>query len=124
MENTDFHTIRKRLGKTQKELASLLGTSVKAVSSYEQGWRGIPSHVERQLLFLLSRKIRRQSAQKNCWERKKCPPKKRRNCPAWEFDAGRLCWFITGTSCNSTTHSNWQEKLSICKQCEVMEGLS
>lgn len=124
MENKDFHSIRKRLGKTQKELAALLGTSLKAVSSYEQGWRGIPSHVERQLLFLLSRKIRRQSGQKNCWETRKCPPKKRRNCPAWEFDAGRLCWFINGTFCNSTTLSNWEEKLLVCKKCEVMKGLS
>jgi len=65
MENSDFLDIRKRLGKTQKELAALLGTSLKAVSSYEQGWRGIPTHVERQILFLLSQKMRQQQPPKN-----------------------------------------------------------
>ena len=107
MENSDFLTIRKRLGKTQKELAVLLGTSLKAVSSYEQGWRGIPTHVERQMLFLLSRKVQQQQPKKNCWETKRCPEKKRRNCPAWEFDAGQLCWFINGTICDSTTRTSY-----------------
>lgn len=124
MENTEFLNIRKRLGKTQKELAALLGTSLKAVSSYEQGWRGIPAHVERQILFLLSRKVRQQQPQKNCWEKKRCPKKKRNRCPAWEFDAGQLCWFINGTICDSTTKANWSEKIRLCKECEVMKGIS
>lgn len=124
MENTDFLDIRKRLGKTQKELAALLGTSLKAVSSYEQGWRGIPTHVERQILFLLSQKLRHQQPQKNCWEIKKCPEKKRKLCPAWEFDTGQLCWFINGTICDSTTKTTWQEKISVCKKCQVMKGFS
>jgi len=124
MENSDFLTIRKRLGKTQKELAVLLGTSLKAVSSYEQGWRGIPTHVERQMLFLLSRKVQQQQPKKNCWETKRCPEKKRRNCPAWEFDAGQLCWFINGTICDSTTRTTWEEKIAVCRQCPVMKGIS
>jgi hypothetical protein len=37
-------------------MAQLLGTSIKAIHSYEQGWRTIPVHVERQLYFLLTRK--------------------------------------------------------------------
>ena len=49
MEKKIFTQMRKHLGKTQKELAELLGVSVKSVSSYEQGWRNIPPHVERQL---------------------------------------------------------------------------
>jgi predicted transcriptional regulator len=124
MENKDFLDIRKRLGKTQKELAALLGTSLKAVSSYEQGWRGIPTHVERQLLFLLSQKTRQRIPMKNCWDTKKCPEKKRKRCPAWEFDAGQLCWFINGTICDSTTKTSWEEKITVCKGCEVMKGLS
>ncbi|SHO44549.1 helix-turn-helix domain-containing protein [Desulfopila aestuarii] len=124
MENNDFQHIRKRLGKTQKEMAVLLGTSLKAVSSYEQGWRGIPTHVERQMLFLLSQKMRQQQPRKNCWETKRCPERKKKNCPAWEFDAGHLCWFINGTFCESTTKTNWQEKISVCRQCQVMKGLS
>jgi len=121
MENTDFLQIRKRLGKTQKELAALLGTSLKAVSSYEQGWRGIPAHVERQLFFLLSQKSGKRHNMKNCWETKRCPEKKRRQCPAWEFDAGQICWFINGTICNSTTKTSWEEKIEVCKECQVMK---
>ena len=124
MDNTDFLDIRKRLGKTQKELAALLGTSLKAVSSYEQGWRGIPTHVERQILFLLSQKIRQQQPRKNCWETKRCPERKRKRCPAWEFDAGQLCWFINGTICDSTTKNTWQEKITVCRECPVMKGIS
>ena len=41
--------------KVQDEIAQLLGKSVKAVHSYEQGWRSIPPDVERQMLFLLAR---------------------------------------------------------------------
>ncbi len=124
METSDFLDIRKKLGKTQKELAALLGTSLKAISSYEQGWRGIPTHVERQLLFLLSQKIRQQQPKRNCWEAKKCPDKKRDKCPAWEFDAGHLCWFISGTICDSTTKTSWKEKITVCKECIIMKGIS
>ena len=56
MDSKEFSNIRKKLAKTQKKLASLLGISLKAVCSYEQGWRTIPSHVERQLIFLLAKK--------------------------------------------------------------------
>ena len=53
MESEEFVHARKQLRKTQKEMASLLGTSVKAVRSYEQGWRSVSTHVERQVFFLL-----------------------------------------------------------------------
>ena len=37
-------------------MAQILGSSLKAVQSFEQGWRKIPVHVERQMLFLLAMK--------------------------------------------------------------------
>ncbi|MDH4317770.1 MAG: helix-turn-helix domain-containing protein, partial [Desulfobulbaceae bacterium] len=46
MDNEIFSNARAKLGKTQKELAELLGISLKAVQSYEQGWRSVPLHVE------------------------------------------------------------------------------
>ncbi|MCD6584665.1 MAG: helix-turn-helix domain-containing protein [Desulfobacteraceae bacterium] len=52
METQEFKNFRKKLIKTQEEMDRLLGISVKAVRSYEQGWRTIPVHAERQLLFL------------------------------------------------------------------------
>ncbi|MCI5210180.1 MAG: helix-turn-helix domain-containing protein [Candidatus Electrothrix sp. ATG2] len=59
MTSNEFSYYRKKLGKTQKTLAGLLGVSVKAVQSYEQGWRSVPLHIERKLYFLLVNRRRR-----------------------------------------------------------------
>ncbi|MFC1516563.1 helix-turn-helix domain-containing protein, partial [Thermodesulfobacteriota bacterium] len=56
MDNKEFAYFRKKLNKTQKQMAQLLGTSLKAVHSYEQGWRSIPANVERQMFFLVANK--------------------------------------------------------------------
>jgi len=115
-----FIKIRKKLGKTQKELAELLGISIKTLHSYEQGWRRIPAHAERQVLFLLSRS--RERALKPCWAIKNCPPKRKRLCPAWEFQAGKLCWFINGTICECSAQRDWHKKMEICMQCDVLRS--
>jgi hypothetical protein len=60
-------------------MSQLLGLSVKAIYSYEQGWRSIPAHVERQVFFLLSRKKRRQELPKSCWVVKNAPPNDAKN---------------------------------------------
>ena len=52
LDGNEFSKIRGILGKTQKKLAQLLWVSVKAIQSFEQGWREIPPHIERQMLFL------------------------------------------------------------------------
>ncbi len=123
MDSREFAHLRKALNKTQKEIATLLGTSLKAVHSYEQGWRTIPAHVERQMLFLYIR--RRGATQKPnlCWKIKRCPAEHRNRCPAWEFRAGTLCWFISGTICEGTAQRNWREKISVCRDCEVLAPL-
>ena len=123
MDSNEFSFFRKKLGKTQKKLAELLGTSLKAVSSYEQGWRTIPAHVERQIYFLISRKYIGKKPRKKCWEIKNCPTEIKKKCPAWEFQSGTLCWFINGTICGCASKSNWQEKIEICRQCEVMSEI-
>jgi DNA-binding XRE family transcriptional regulator len=41
MENSEFKEFRAKLGKTQAQMAQLLGVSLKAVHSYEQGWRSV-----------------------------------------------------------------------------------
>ena len=56
MRSKEFSKIRHHLGSTQLQIAQLLGTSVKAIRSFEQGWRNIPVHAERQVLFLLASK--------------------------------------------------------------------
>ena len=123
MEKEEIVLARTKLAKTQKEMAQLLGVSIKAIYSYEQGWRSIPAHVERQAFFLLSRKKVRQDRPQNCWVVKKCPPKRRKECPAYEYKAGRFCWLINGTVCKGKPQKSWKEKMKICRECEVILNL-
>jgi len=122
MDDKEFLRARKILEKTQKQLAELLGASIKAVHSYEQGWRTVPAHVERQVFFLLARKGVPSSNSKACWTVKKCPRKRKMQCPAWEFQAGKLCWFINGTICCGDACKDWAEKMKCCRSCEVFKS--
>jgi DNA-binding XRE family transcriptional regulator len=123
MDQTEFSQIRRSLGKTQEQLARLLGTSLKAIQSFEQGWRNIPVHIERQVLFLLAMKRPFKGKSTPCWVIQECPAKIRRNCPAWEFHGRQLCWFIIGTICQSEVQENWHDKMKICPQCEVFQPI-
>lgn len=117
-----FIKYRKKLAKTQKELAELLGVSIKTLHSYEQGWRSIPAHAERQILFLLSRIADKSASLKPCWTVKNCPAQRKKQCPAWEFQAGKLCWFINGTICDCAAQKNWHEKMAVCRECEAFKA--
>ena len=123
MYSKEFISFRKRLNKTQGQMAQLLGISIKAVHSYEQVWRNIPAHVERQMFFLISRMRGNPAVPKPCWVIKKCPSEKKKQCPAWEFKAGDLCWFINGTICDGTVYKDWQKKMKVCRSCEVLKSV-
>jgi hypothetical protein len=124
LRNREFSDIRAFLGKTQKELAQLLGTSLKAVQSFEQGWRRIPVHVERQILFLLAHHVPLpEKSRQTCWTEKNCPKETRKQCPAWEYRLGHLCWFINGTICHGKIQASWQRKMTLCRKCEVFRSL-
>lgn len=121
MEKAEFSKIRKKLGKTQKQLAALLGMSLKTIHSYEQGWRSIPAHIERQLFFLLINQRQRHNQLAPCWEQKECDQKE--DCPAWEFQSGHLCWFLCGTLCECTSESTYREKVNVCRSCNIFQSL-
>jgi DNA-binding XRE family transcriptional regulator len=123
MKKQQFVEIRRHLKKTQNQMAQILGVSAKAVQSFEQGWRNIPVHVERQILLLLALKSRAARKGTPCWTTRCCPVEDRHNCPAWQFKAGHLCWFINGTICEGTTQGSWQEKMKICRECEVYRSI-
>ena len=123
MDKQEFKSFRNKLSKTQKQMAQLLGTSLKAVHSYEQGWRSIPPAVERQIYFLVSRLNSKRKRQKSCWDIKKCSTERRTQCPAWEFRTGDLCWFINGTICDGGVQNNWQDKMKICRTCKVLTNM-
>ena len=123
MEKSEFIFFRKKLNKTQVQMAQLLGVSLKAIHSYEQGWRTIPAHVERQALFLVSRKLMKTGKKNQCWSIKKCPKEIRKQCPAWEFQTGELCWFITGTVCEGYARKKWEDKIIVCRTCEFFMSI-
>ena len=123
MEKQEFKHLRKRLNKTQKQMAKLLGTSIKAVHSYEQGWRSIPVSVERQIYFLISRTRKDKAKTRDCWVIKKCPTDHKKKCPAWEYHAGKFCWLIAGTICASEDQKSRREKMNICRECEVLQAV-
>jgi DNA-binding XRE family transcriptional regulator len=119
MERLEFKKFRKKLEKTQEEMARLLGISVKAIRSYEQGWRSIPAHAERQILFLTAKKEEINKPTKPCWTVNKCSSDRKESCPAWEFRAGTLCWFINGTICSGKDQASWNDKIEMCKKCKA-----
>jgi DNA-binding XRE family transcriptional regulator len=119
MDRSELLRIRHYLGKTQIQMARLLGCSLKAVQSFEQGWRKIPSYIERQALFFVHKKKLPQDRYKPCWEIENCDPALKQLCPAREFHAGHLCWFINGTICQGKIQDNWQKKMKMCRQCKV-----
>jgi len=119
MDHQEFSSFRQRLEKTQKQMAELLGTSLKTVQSFEQGWRKVPVHIERQMFFLLNLKKGRAKDARPCWEIQNCSVEARQGCPAWEFHAGSLCWFINGTICLGKPQNDWGHKMKVCRKCEV-----
>lgn len=123
MDSKEFSYLRKKLNKTQGEMAQLLGTSEKAVQGYEQGWRNVPGHVERQVIFLVSRTAENRKGRKACWSINNCPSERRKKCPAWEFRTGKICWLINGTICEGQVQKNWHEKMKLCRSCEVIRPL-
>ena len=121
MNKDEFVPARKKLKKTQQQLANLLGVSVKTIHSYEQGRRAIPAHIERQMFFLLSNQRSRKQNLIPCWEKKQCTDKEK--CPAWEFQSGHLCWFLCGTKSEETTGASRQDKLQNCRSCRIFTSL-
>jgi DNA-binding XRE family transcriptional regulator len=119
MENKEFRILRQKLQRTQKQMSELLGTSLKAIQSFEQGWRKVPLHIERQMLFLMSTKQGMPKNPRPCWDIRKCSPETRQACPAWEFNVGDLCWFINGTICQGKAQGSWGKKMRVCRTCEV-----
>jgi len=122
MSGGEFAALRASLGKSQRELAELLGLSLKAVESYEQGWRNVPAHVERLLYFLLF-KLNEEDLQSEdpCWATRSCPEEARSKCVAFVAKEGRFCWFFTGRLCASAKSGEADERG--CYTCEVFSRM-
>jgi transcriptional regulator with XRE-family HTH domain len=118
MTAAEFSRLRGSLGKSQRELAELLGLSLKAVESYEQGWRNVPAHVERLLYFLLFKLNEGEiEAEDPCWKSTGCPDERRSKCVAFVAKEGRFCWFFTGRLCASA--ASGEADSQSCYSCAV-----
>jgi len=118
----DLKRIRKALGKSQSELAALLGISIRAVQSYEQGWRRLPPYVQRLTGLLLFLKRRKDGPNPSpCWEIVECNGDVRSRCLAYEYQAGDFCWLVTGNCVAGQEQDSWEAKLARCRECPVME---
>jgi DNA-binding transcriptional regulator YiaG len=120
MSGGEFARIRAVLGKSQRELAELLGLSLKAVESYEQGWRNVPAHIERLLYFLLF-KLNETAIEKEepCWTATNCPEERRSKCVAYVAKEGRFCWFFTGRLCSNSKSGESSADDRGCYTCAV-----
>lgn len=123
MDKKHFSRIRRRLRKSQSEMAQLLTVSLRAVQSFEQGWRNIPAHVERQMLFLVAKEKLGNRESAPCWVILDCPTETRRNCPAWMFHSGELCWFINGKISQGKVQKSWRKKMEMCQQCKAFQRI-
>lgn len=122
MQKDQFKKIRKKLNKTQKEMAALLGISKKTVESYEQDLRNIPVNIERIVYFLLFKlNIEKFSKMEVCWDKKKCPTNIRENCVAWVAKEGFFCWFITGNVCKGEKSIS-SKPIGSCFSCTFFKG--
>lgn len=122
MDKAAFSKTRALLGKSQRALAGLLGVSPKAVESYEQGWRNVPSNVERMLYFLLFKLNEKAFAQESpCWSTKSCSDASRKECVAYVTGEGHFCWFFTGGLCASAKASGIGERY--CYTCRVFSRI-
>jgi len=123
MDKKEFISIRQTLQKSQNELSKVLCVSEKAIQSFEQGWRNIPTYIEREMMLLLAlantSEGRRES--KACWEVVDCPEEWRRKCIVGELDIKHFCWFINGTYCQGEYKKSWEDKIIICKKCKVFK---
>jgi DNA-binding XRE family transcriptional regulator len=113
--------IRSALGLTQSAVARALGISIRAVQSYEQGWRETPTSVTVQLLVLAAAYRSSALDGKPCWEVTGCPAVKQMQCPCRHTD-GHLCWLVSGRMCGVPSGSE-EGSLQPCLDCLVVRRL-
>ena len=122
MDKLEFAGIRRLLGKTQNQMSRILSISPKAVQSFEQGWRDIPSHIAREMLLLGYLKQNPARNIKPCWEVKNCTEEVKKDCLIWDLQIKQFCWNFNGLSCQGETHGDWESKIQVCRDCEVFKS--
>lgn len=113
--------IRNHIGMTQAKVAQALGISIRAIQSYEQGWRETPTHVLVQMLVLAAAYRSSSEERPACWTITGCSAEKQEKCPCRRTD-GRLCWLVSGRMCAGHSASRCDD-LSACMECPVVKRI-
>lgn len=119
----DLKTIRETLGRSQAEMACLLGVSTRSIQSYEQGWRAVPSYIQKLAGVMLYIRWRQtQASVAPCWKIRHCDPKSLKKCHVYQSQAGDFCWITCGDLCFGKEGSDrpWLRKIVECQKCPVM----
>jgi len=120
----DLKALRQTVGLGQSELADMLGVSVRAVQSCEQGWRNPGPAVEKAaLLLLMVHHHGPKTGTHTCWETVQCPEQERRSCLVYRSRQGHLCWLLTGHICKGVRLHTWAGKKKLCSECDFFQEL-
>lgn len=123
-DGLDLKVVRRELGLSQAQLARLCGCSIRAIQSYEQGWRKAGAAVERcALLLLMASRNHGGIPNRRCWEITGCPEERREQCISYRSGQGHLCWFLNGTLCSNEMLPDWDAKRTLCMNCRVLKAL-
>jgi DNA-binding XRE family transcriptional regulator len=115
----DLQSVRKSLGKTQEEFSQLLGLSIRALQSYEQGWREVPVHVQKLAAMILYLDWRKENGRPEpCWKVRKCSREAKSHCNVNQFKAADVCWMV-GTECPAEGDEDAKFRTQCCK-CTVL----
>lgn len=115
-----FKQLRTNVGWTQRDAATILGVSQKAVESYDQGWRRVPDSIWRQMLTILSVQVGYPRKHKPCWDVNGCSRARRKSCFCARTLRGHFCWLVAAKS----RCPRWQEHLGAqsCLTCGVVKA--
>lgn len=118
VESEAVKRIRGKVGMTQAQVANALGVSLRAIQSYEQGWREVPTHIMIQLLVLAAAHHPAKAKREACWEITGCSLERQVKCPCRHTD-GSLCWLVSGRKCAENVDSTAND-IKKCLDCPVV----
>lgn len=120
----DLKAIRKELGLSQAALARLVGFSTRAIQSCEQGWRTPGPQLEKSaILLLMAHRKGGRLSEFRCWEVMDCKPERCGECITYRSGQGHLCWYLSGTLCQSHKEQPWEKKRGTCVKCKLFQTL-
>jgi len=120
----DLRAVRRELGLSQAGLADLIGVSLRAIQSCEQGWRKPGQALEKAVvLLLLASRKGSELGNELCWDSIDCSEVERKNCLVYQSQQGHLCWLLSGNICKGRRLRTWQDKKDVCLQCPFFRDL-